>query len=331
MKQTKDVRRANRGKVLRVLWRGGVWTKQEMAAKTGLSIPTCNSLLNELAEEGAVVGRPRPTGMPGRTATEYVADEHHEPMLLVAYDCDDGPRRHLDLEVVSTLGTSFGHVRREFDHLDYEVLREAVVAMLDRHPEVADIIVGTTSIAEGGVVRQCDIAELEGEPVALRLWEDTGRKVLLENDMHLKAYGYYCLEGDPDEVVTLANYPACVLPGTATVHRGHVITGAQQFAGMVGFLPYGMERAQYLEHLRPPVDLALVAQGIVSVICVVNPSVVVFTGALVRPRDLRSIERICARYVPRAYLPRFTYIATLADAYREGMRQRLIDQRTYVS
>ena len=53
MRESADVRRANRSAVLAVLWQGGSWTKQELAWRTGISIPTCNTLLNELWRSGS--------------------------------------------------------------------------------------------------------------------------------------------------------------------------------------------------------------------------------------------------------------------------------------
>lgn len=324
----RDVREANRGRVLRVVWGGGSWTKHEVAARTGLSVPTCNTILNELAAEGAVEGAPRPTGRRGRTATAYRANELHEPLLLVSFDRDRGPRRHLRVEVVSVLGRVLDSVDETLDQLDYDVLLARVREVAARRPEVADVAVGTPSLAEEGVVRTCDVGELEGEPLVRRLGRDLGRPVHLENDMHLKAYGRYRMAGDPDEVVTLANFPEHVLPGTATVHRGMVVTGARQFAGMIGLLPYGMGREEYLARLERPGGIELAARGLAAVIVVANPSTVVCTGSLVGPDGLPALEGACARLVPAAYLPRFEWAASLDAELREGMRHRLLDART---
>ena len=327
MGSSADVHRANRAAALAVLWQGGTWTKQEVAERTGISIPTCNTLLNELACEGAVIGEPRPTGRRGRTATSFRANEMHEPMLLVSFDRDRGPARHLRLELVSVLGRVLERREGDFGRLDYATLLNEVARAVAAHGAVADVAVGTPSLAEGGVVHECDIPELEGEPIVERLGADLARPVHLENDMHLKAYGHYCLRGGPDEVVTLANFPEHVLPGTATVHRGMVVTGARQFAGMIGFLPLGMSRDELLRRLERPGGIQLLGRMLAAVTVVVNPSVIVCTGSLVLASDLPEIRRVCAETVPEPYLPRLEHVPSLDGALREGMRRRLLDRR----
>lgn len=328
MRGSSDARRANRAAVLAVLWQGGSWTKHEMAGRTGISIPTCNSLLNELAREGAALGEPRPTGGRGRTATAYRASEAHEPMLLVSLDRDRGPKRHLRLELVSVLGRVLERRERELERLDYATLLDEAARVVAAHGEVADVAVGVPSLAEGGIVHECDVPELEGEPLAERLGADLARPVHLENDMHLKAYGHYRLRGRPDEVVTLANFPEHVLPGTATVHRGMVITGSRQFAGMLGFLPLDMGRDELLARLERPGGIQLVGRMLAAVTVVVNPSTIVCTGSLVRPRDLAEVRGVCAETVPEPYLPCLEHVPSLDGAFREGMRCRLLDRRT---
>lgn len=330
MRESADVRRANRSAVLAILWQGGSWTKQELARRTGISVPTCNTLLNELAQEGAVVGEPRPTEGRGRTATAFRANECHEPMLLASFDRDRGPTRHLSLELVSVLGRVLERRDREFDRLDYATLLREVDDFIAAHGAAADVAVGTPSLAEGGVVHECDIPELEGEALEERLGADVARPVHLENDMHLKAYGYFHLRGRTDDVVTLANFPEHVLPGTATVHRGMVITGARQFAGMLGFLPLGMGRDELLGRLERPGGVTLAGRMLAAAAVVVNPSAIVCTGSLLQPGDLAEVRSICAETIPRAYLPRLEYAASLDAALREGMRRRLLDRRAAI-
>ena len=329
MSDASGVRRANRSAVLAVLWQGGSWTKQEVSHHTGISVPTCNTILNELAREGAALGEPRPTGGRGRTATAFRANERHEPMLLVSFDRDRGPARHLRLELVSVLGRVLERRERELDRLDYARLLDEI-ARFGAAREAADVAVGTPSLAEGGVVHVCDIPELEGEPLVGHLGADLARPVHLENDMHLKAYGHYCLRGNPDEVVTLANFPEHILPGTATVHRGMVVTGARQLAGMLGFLPLGMGRNELLRRLERPGGVELAGRMLAAAVVVVNPSVVVCTGSLLQPSDLDEVRRAIARTVPEAYLPRLEHVDSLDGAFREGMRRRLLDRRAAV-
>lgn len=37
------------------MWQGGAFTKQSVSAKTGLSVATCNTLLNDMDQCGEVI------------------------------------------------------------------------------------------------------------------------------------------------------------------------------------------------------------------------------------------------------------------------------------
>ena len=128
-------------------------------------------------------------------------------------------------------------------------------------------------------VRQCAGVEILEERFHL--------PVHLENDMHYKVYGYYLKECRREDTVTILNYPGNVLPGMGTVVEGKVIKGWNQFAGMVGFLPYGITREEQLKSLVPGAYLSFLARGAASVIPLLNPRVIVLTVTWWR-KDMQS-------------------------------------------
>ena len=56
MIDTSDVRKMNMNAIRAVMWRGGEHTKQSIAADTGLSVATCNTLLAILTALTIVLG-----------------------------------------------------------------------------------------------------------------------------------------------------------------------------------------------------------------------------------------------------------------------------------
>jgi len=47
-----DVRKLNKNKIRKIMWKGGVWTKQTVADVTGLSVATCNTLIERTRKRG---------------------------------------------------------------------------------------------------------------------------------------------------------------------------------------------------------------------------------------------------------------------------------------
>ena len=161
--------------------------------------------------------------------------------------------------------------------------------------------------------------ELENLPLQSLLEEKFQLPVFLANDMHYKVYGYCRQEGLSDQIVTLVNYPSGVLPGTATVHKGVLLAGRNLFAGMVGFLDYGMSLEQQIQRLHRPDAEPLIIQASIALISILNPHKLLFTGDLLQESDLGRIRTACRRCIPEEYMPDFVFIPSTDYYYQMGM------------
>ena len=186
---------------------------------------------------------------------------------------------------------------------------------------------GTPSVADKGWIRHCDLPEFDNVPVVEILEKKFHFPVHLENDMHYKVYGYYLKECSREDTVTILNYPSHVLPGMGTVVEGKVIKGWNQFAGMVGFLPYGVSRKEQIDRLVLGSYLPFLSKGAASVIPLLNPRILVFTGDLVEEEHIEKIRKYCAKTVPEAYLPEFVRVPDITEYYFAGMFERAVEER----
>lgn len=109
-------------------------------------------------------------------------------------------------------------------------------------------------------------------------------------------------EGRDDDIVTLAFFPSGVLPGTASVYKGTILKGRNQFAGMVGFLPYEFSRAEGIKLLAPDTAIPVIVKAVASLIVAINPSTMLFAGGLL---DSKRIKQVLA-YIPRSICRSFT-------------------------
>ncbi len=329
MATTNEVRSQNVAQIRRVLWRGGLFSKKDIASELGLSVATCNTLLNEMAAAGEVVAEPHRTGCAGRGGLCYRAAE--DCATIVAADVDlQGDERVVRAQLLSLTGAVLESRRVVLPYLDAGILVEQLAQACDLRSNVRKIVLGVPGTVCGGVVDHCDAAELDGADVAKAVAERIGLPIHIENDMHLKASGYaheHCREG---ELATLANFPPHVLPGTATVHAGEPIRGAHGFAGMVGFLPYTengapINRDRLIELLGPATCRPLVAHAVTSLCAVLNPDVVVLTGGLLDASCAKWLRDECARTLPEEFLPRLRFEQDFDRYYRVGMHQTALD------
>ena len=324
MKDTADIRKVNLYKIRKILWKGEWKTKQQLAAETSLSVASCNTFLNELSNSGEVISEKTRIHEVGPGALKFRINENYESILCMWFDlCDH--QELLNIRILAPTGSILYEEQQKYDVLTPEKVMLAAETMFERFRNISMIMVGTPSIAENGVIRHCDIPSLENYGIVDELSEKFPVPVYLENDMHFKVFGYskkYCNDTD---VVTLAYFPAHILPGTATVHQGMVIKGNNQFAGMVGFLPSNLSREEYLDKLQVGTCREIISKAITSIISILNPGTVVLTGNLLDETCTKWVSEDCSRWIPESYLPEFIYQKDIEEYYIEGMYQKALE------
>lgn len=327
MQDSAGIKRQNKALIRKLLIQGEACSKQQIAGKTGLSVASCNTYLNEMEETGEVIGEKRKLHDVGRTSVVYRLNEEYESIVCLYFELIQGVKS-LTAAVLSPTGKARQFTVTPFDTLDLHAITGELEKVLAQFPNVSQIVVGTPSIAENGIIRHSDIPELEGTRLVQILEERYKLPVFLANDMYYKVYGYSQKEQLSGQVITLVNYPAGVLPGTATVCNGVVLTGRNLFAGMVGFLDYGMSREEQLCRLQDRSTAGpLIHRAVIALISILNPHKLLFTGDLIRKEDLPVIRAACETCIPEEYLPDFAYLADITPCYLAGMYWTAINRK----
>lgn len=318
MKDSAGIKKQNKYLIRKLLLSGDTYTKQQIALKTGLSVASCNTYLNEMEAISEVIGEKKKLHDVGRYSVVYRLNEDFESILCIYFELIKGVKS-ITTAVLSPTGRVIHKQVSQFDILDNSAVEQETEALLKQFSNVSQIIVGTPSIAENGIICHSDIPELENVPLKANLEAKFRIPVCIANDMHYKVYGYYREEKITDQIVTLVNYPSGVLPGTATVYKGVLLTGRNLFAGMVGFLDYGMSRENQIKTLHFPTAEPLIIQASIALISILNPHRLLFTGDLLQESDLERIRTACKKCIPEEYLPDFVFIKNIDYYYLMGM------------
>lgn len=330
MKDSADIRKVNLYKIRNILWLGDWKTKQEISRETDLSVATCNTLLNELAASGELISEKTRIHNVGPGALRYKINENFESILCVWFD------RHvkediLCIRIVSPCGNKIDSVDKTFKHLTSDLLISEIGEFIEKYDNISAIMVGIPGVAENGVIEHCDVDTLDDFKLIDEFSERFGKMVYMENDMHFKVFGYYQQNKDSKDVVTLGNYPTGVMPGSATVYNGVVIKGHNQFAGLTGFLPYGMSISEQIEVLKSPDTCRdIVSKSIISLIAIQNPSVIVLTGDLLSEDSIEWIISDCKEYIPEEYMPEIIYQDNMDDYYLLGMYRKALELKSII-
>ena len=328
MGNSADIRRENKRSIYRVMLDGGQYTKNQISRETGLSVATCNTLLNDMQAQGLVTGGEKAFGEVGRSSVLYQIDKEHESYLALHFVVEQGVKM-METIAFSAVGAIIFQEKNIYEAVTYDDIKTAVCQAKEMVTNLRQIIVGVPGIETDGVISHCDLPELNGLDLQHRLEKDFHVKAELKNDMHFKALGYYKLNDNPDDVITLAYYPSHVLPGTATIHKGMIISGANCFAGMAGFLPYNMSREEQLALLEPQTCVPFITMSICAIIVLLNPSTIVLTGDLVNGELLAQVKRHCLNDIPEEFMPQFVLADNFDTYYFKGMYELAVDRKEF--
>lgn len=328
MGSSAEIRRDNKKAIYRFMLGRTACTKQQVAQGTGLSVATCNTLLNDLTAQEILLCDGKQFAEVGRSSVLYRINENHEQYLAIHFYVLK--KQHwVQYLVFSATGRILDKQTQSYPLVDYPLVESVIADVLARYPAICQIIVGTPSIAQFGIIRHCDIPELEHVPMVENLETRFSLPVAMENDMHHKAYGYYKKTGNREDVISLGYFSSHILPGTATIHKGTIIRGANSFAGMTGFLTYDVSKEQQLAMLKPETCIPFIAKSVNAIIVLQNPGTIALTGDLIDPEMLPAIRERCARDIPEEYMPEFKIVDSFDEYYYEGMFQLAVDRKEF--
>ena len=328
MNNSATIRKENKKAIYQYMLNGNQYTKQQVSAQTGLSVATCNTLLNDMATQGLITAASKQAGEVGRSSVLYQINEDFESYLAVHFFVVNH-QRWIEYLILSPSGKIRAKVSGKYDVVDFGQVESVIEKALQDYPNVSQIIIGTPSIAQFGEIRHCDIPELENVSLVEKLEQRFTLPVAMENDMHHKAYGYYKLSGNEEDVISLGYFSDHVLPGTATIHKGTIIRGAHSFAGMTGFLPYDVSKEEQLAMLEPDTCIPFITKSICAIIVLLNPGTIVLTGNLVNEAMLERVIEKCKEDIPTEYLPEFKIADSFDKYYYEGMYQLAVDRKEF--
>lgn len=326
MKNSADVRKENKNRIRAILYDGKARTKAEISERTGLSFATCSTLLNALEDSGEVGSEPERLGEVGRASKVFRINEDYEQALCVWFDAENGVRS-VKTALVSLSGKVLSRTDSLHDLLEGETLLEEIGRAFDSGKRVTSIMMGVPSLVDRGELAFCDIEELEGFPIVSALRARFGVPLVIENDMYFRALGYYEEQCGETETVTVLNYPKNLLPGGTTVHKGEIITGKNGLAGMVGFLPFEMDRESQKRALDGEEALPLMARGVAAMIAAINPDRILLTGALMSGEVMEEVKARCLQWIPESCLPEMVFRQDTGGLFLQGMIRQAVKEK----
>jgi len=324
---TAQVKRYNVGIVknaLKVLPGG---TKTTIARITGLSIATCNTILNELEVTGEIVEVTNENSNFGRPAKLYRFNEKYSYICCI-YMSYENMKKILTYAVVDLLGNTIKKESMVKTCIDYEELEKLVQELIDQYENIQAIGIGIPGVVnKHEVIDICDIEELVNCALAQRLTDKFGMEVVIDNDMNLIAYGVY-QEGEYEEDTSIAvvGFYKDNWPGSGIIVDGHIIRGNTNFAGEVSYLPLGCNSKELKELLKKRENIIQVAaKTICALISIINPHTIVMTGTTLVEDMLEEINLLIGEIIPEKHRPQILLEKNVQEYYLKGLSSMTLE------
>lgn len=298
-------------------------TKNTISQLTGLSVATCNTLLNELAASGEIleVTEPVNANSVGRPAKAYRFNEHFS-YILCMYATTIGGKRKLHYGVMDLLGQVIESDCVAKPLLDYFEISDYIASIIEKYPSIHAIGFGIPGIVNRRMeVEACDIEALNECPLRERLEEQFGVNVVVDNDMNLIAYGFYQEESPEEESsMALVSFFEKVCAGCGIIINGTIFHGSTNFAGEVSYLPFEISHTEQVKLLDTKEGiLKLTSKTISSLAAVINPTQIVLTGSPIKEDMMEELAALCEKDIPKQHMPKLRYSSDINNYYLKGL------------
>ena len=303
-------------------------TKNLLAQLTGLSITTCNTIVNELLETGELLPADAVPAYVGRHPKGFCFNKDFSYLCCIFPMLAD-KKRVLHFAVLDLLGNVLKQDALPMDSVCGEDISALVRRLIKEEPRIHYLSVGVPGYNLNSVIDSCTIQELNGENLVKRLQETFQIPVYIENDMNAIAYGSYVkyreTPSDPSGFVTIASFKNIAL-GAGAVLNGRIIQGFSNFAGEIFYLRHTRDEVNTIvfSDVRKA-TIELVSEAFKCYCVTLNPSTIILTGEEITEDIIKEIKTRCLKNIPQRHMPRVIQEENYLDAFLTGLTQIVFD------
>ncbi len=309
--QTSTLKKINVTLVKNALRLRGTATRKELAEATELSQPTVNAIISMLREQGEVVSRGAALSSGGRRAKLYALNQEHQ-MIAAVFVMSD----HLEYAVTDSNGGILFRGRVSVSgELDYATqISELLQRLVIHYPNirVAGVTFPSAVTPEGELFAASQIPHLERMDMLRLLQKQLPIPVIVENDVKLRALGFYRAELMRKTKSMVYLHLSTGL-GAGIIMGGHCHCGSTNFSGEINYLKAGptMEDKTLEEILAETTDEDRLADILtmlaMNLICVVNPPYLVMGGSRITETLVERVKDRCVDQLPKGVTPHFLF------------------------
>jgi len=205
--------------------------------------------------------------------------------------------------------------------VDYDTINQVIKKMIDKYDNIDAIGIGIPGLVNNGAIDYCDTEKLNGVNLKDLLSKEYNLPIIVDNIMHLMAYGYYKKHPElAEDVLAIIFAPANFIYGAGFVIDGRVLKGYHNLSGEIRYLPHGLSLSALLNQLNTKkYFIPIIVQAISSIVPIISPSNIILTGSLFNETMLSEIKESCLKNIPSNYLPELSIDSNYEENYLQGI------------
>ncbi len=305
---TAQLRKLNNNLVRDTMLARDAWTKETLAAATGLSQSTCHNILMAMLKSGEVAELPLAAPDGGRPARRFRYCREHVLFALVLLQCEKH-QKSISVIIADTGGEILQQEKRFAETVTPDLLFRMTAAAIKDYPSVKAIGISYPGVVLNGKT-SCwsDMEELSGIDLAAKLRMHFSLPFVIENDVNLATWGYAGKhEKETSCLAYIAFPPGGSLPGCGLVLDGRLFRGYRGFAGEVLYIQNQSWQEQRKKMNSPHGAAEMVLQMLRPVTALLDPERIVVAGGNIQQSDIRYIQEKCGSMVRSDFLPRLFF------------------------
>ncbi len=314
-------------------------TKNTVSQLTGLSVATCNTILNELALTGEIIETASPAPTIGRPPKSYRFNESFAYVLCL-FTFEEGEFT-LNSAVTDLLGTIITDDTKSYAKITTKDIIEYIAEKIEEEPRIKYVSLGISGFYYNNKVQQSGIVDINGVDLKSVIENEFGLPCTIENDTNAMAFGVYSFSDkmaecrEDNKSVALLAYFKGRAPGCGIIIDGRIHLGNTRFAGEVSNLifktiPKSEDHEGFVYEDAFPFPAENVLESaytcLVALTCTVNPDTVVFTGEAMNDDMLIDIKKEAKQYIPCEHIPHLVYGSDVRKYYFWGLCAEALNQ-----
>lgn len=291
-------------------------TKQEIADRTGLSVVTVGSVLENLLGTGEVLADKLLPSNGGRPAKSYRYNENFSYALIICV-YEKQLKTRFCVSVVNLYGERVWEIESVQEKIHLSTFEPFVEEAKIRFPEIKVLAFGLPGFEFQGRVWINDHEEIKNTELSSYYAEKYGLLTVVENEANAAAMSF-ASKGMDDQTLVYIYMPTDFSPGAGIVIEGRLHRGVSNFAGEVDNIPLG---CAWKKMQDKPFSYVWknTAKLLLAVISLINPSKVVLFGEFLTEEHLCEVRSFLRKKINPVFLPEIVRTEDFYEDFKNGL------------